>query len=103
MTAWVNLFAHGPLRREHIDPPLGRAHFAALTDGLAQAADASLAPVGTELLWYEVQPGKTVGYERANKNGTLRTADSMSPTLEGKGFLLFGDGWKISLIDRTPT
>lgn len=113
---WVNVFAHGPLRRAAVnssvgqygvdsvmttEPPLARQYFPSITAGAAQSSSASLAPSGTELIWYEVQPGYTVGYERANQNGTLRTADAQSPTIEGKGFLAFGPGWQLSLIDRS--
>lgn len=119
MSAWVNLFAHGPLNRSGVsqtsgivgvdclailDPPIGRNYFSSVSANVAHVTDATLAPNGTALLWYEIQPGRVIGYERCNSpNGSLRTAGEQSPTLEGKGFLAFGPGWRMSLIERSAS
>ena len=78
---------------------LGRAQLTVDTaSSLATSAD--LAPSGTNILQYMVQPGKIVYYEafpEGYTSDTITEATSLSPYISGTGLLMFGPSWTISL------
>lgn len=67
----------------------------------ADASETSAAPRGTTCVRVEVETGKVVYYELTPDGADLRTATSASPTMEGRNTLQFGDGWRLSVLEKS--
>ena len=68
---------------------------------VAASSSSQAAPDKTMMLRVEVPDGQTVRYEinPPNRPGGVVTANSNSPSLSGKDYFYFRQGWTISLID----
>lgn len=69
--------------------------------GVAVPSAPRSAPDQTRMIRVEVPDGQTIRYEinPPNRAGGVRAADAASPSLSGKDYFQFQQGWSISMID----
>jgi hypothetical protein len=69
--------------------------------GTPDTSEASAAPAGGNIAYIQVQPGKTVHYEVTPTNYELRVANSNSPYMAGNMTMPWGEGWRLSVLEKT--
>lgn len=65
---------------------------------VAASSPAQAIPDATQMIRIEVPDGQTIRYE-INPPGAARVAGVASPSLSGKDYFYFRQGWTVSLID----
>lgn len=64
------------------------------------ASAAATAPKYTQVIFYQVDPGKRVHYE-LQPDGQSRPVTTNSPYLTGEGVLPFGQGWILNVLESS--
>jgi hypothetical protein len=67
---------------------------------------ATLAPASDQnvkVLYVQVQPGKRVHYEVTPHGHTLREATTISPIMLDGTVMVFGPGWRLSVLEAEST
>ncbi|HXF55649.1 MAG TPA: hypothetical protein VNK52_16165 [Hyphomicrobiaceae bacterium] len=82
------------------DPPLAIEALAADAGTPVTSSSALSASELARLLRYEVQVGKVVHYA-ITPTGTVTAASTSHPTLQGRGLLQWGRGWRVSLLEAS--
>lgn len=116
--ATINLFTYSEIITAKVAPSSGRFSADSVgmlknrylaraqltpTTGSPQSTTADLAPSGTTILQYMVEPGKVVYYEvfPEGYSGAITEATAASPWVSGTGILMFGPGWRISMLEAS--
>ncbi len=67
----------------------------------SDTSEAAAATDKTNLAFVQVEAGKSVHYELSPQGQDLRTVDNTSPILRGDATVIFGPGWRLSVLEVT--